>query len=299
MGSNQSTQSNRSQIVPGEAEPVKPTGPDPSAPATLPASSSSGTVPAPAPAPVAVSSSVERLQDDRAGNMMRSWARDITKYVRLTILGKLGGNVPEFQEELKGYDVSKVVEALKRTVDDDFYAKTSYLVGFGHAYTDLDPQEAARLSDIFVRDLDASSFTAEELQIYIITTQLADFRLAFKEHVTKAVDLLDKLAEKQPSDPSEFEIFEEDVNAKILEFYGNTQSIGEKLDEVLSPGGNSYLDLFEAYANATLTQAAATRSGKVTESQNAGQEGFEVFKRIGSALARDLDNKLVDYIQKL
>ena len=298
MGSNQSTQSNRSQIVPGEAEPIKPSGPDSSAPTTLPASSSSGTVPAPAPAPVAVSSSVKRLQDDSAGNMMRSWARDITKYVRLGTLALLGGNVPEFQEELRGYDVAKVVDALKRTVDDDFYAKSSYLVGFGHAYTDLDPQEAARLSDIFVRDQDASPLTVEELEIYNIAMVLAGLRMAFKDHVDIALDLLTKLSKGQPSDDVALKTFQEDVNEKIEQFYENTRSIGDALDKVLN-GNGKYSDLFEAHANATLTQAATTNSGKVIESQIAGQKGFEVFQRIGSALARDLDNKLVDSIQKL
>ena len=281
MGSGQST--SRDNIVPGNKTVPVPEGPSVPVPAPVP-------TPGPAPVPEPVSSAVNGLPDDRAENMMVSWARDVTTFLRLLTLKKVGGDVPEFVEETKMYDADALLDSLKRTVGDDFYSKANYLVGITHAYTDLDPVEAARLSDIFARS-EAYLLGAEELKIRNTVTLIYALHEAFGDQV----EIVDQMLEAAAGDAPD----QDAVDLMIQDFYNINQSIGQSLDAVVPERDGFYEKSFFEHANQALTQIAVTRQRKVDASTKAGEADKQVFEEIAKALAADLDDYLIDPLQKL
>lgn len=268
--SNDAGQSSSSQASPPAVQPVQ-------------ASSSSD-------APVAVGKKIQKLSTRKANRLMTSWARNHTTYVRLATLGVLLEKIPEstrsaFRAELKGKDVKRVVEQLEKNVDHDFYSRISYLVGLTHAYTNLPADLAAKLSDIMIND--SSDTNINEIEIRDTVAIIDAARMMLVDHVQIAVMLLKDLISGKNN-----------LDRLSKSFYGNAGSLGRALDNLFARDA-FYEPKLDKYSELIINHAVAVIGGRFQDSKQLGQELDDTFQEFGAQIAKDLDDYLVPYIQKL
>ena len=233
----------------------------------------------------------DAAEDKEAKRMMNSWSRNLTQLTRLAIVAKLGLKAPEparsqFAALLEGKDVERVLEALRNTVDRDFYRRISYLVGVMHAFTELSADSANKLSDIAISD--GSRLNPDELTIRNTLLTLDAARQALVERVEIAVQLLDALADGGG-----------DVEALLADFRENGTALGSSLDRALGRTDSFYETTLKSHSELTISQAAATLAGNVAESQGFAQEVFELMQTFAQNITTNLANALVPNLQAL